>query len=85
VALQRLRVDYDERLLLVGVAREVGLRHEAGAPERLRVVEARDADDDRLPGREAVGRVVGRRVDRDALGAARHLRAVERQAPTGRG
>jgi hypothetical protein len=80
------RVDDDHGLVRVGIAGDVTLGDEAAVREGRRPIEARDLDDDRRAGAEAVVAVVLRRLHREAGDVPRHRQRVEVDpAPRGAG
>ncbi len=84
MALERARVDDDDRLAGVEGALDVGDRDRARARERLRRAESRHLRDDHVPGAEAVAPVVRRGADRLAEAVLRHPVVTQREPLAGR-
>ena len=83
LALAGRRVDDDDRLRGVGVAREVGVRDRHRSGRRRRGVEAGDLGDDHRAGAEAVVAVELVGLDRHARAVPRHRQEVEVDPPAG--
>jgi len=84
-ALSRMRIDQDDRRMGLGKAADAADRHRIGLFERLRVVEPRHAEHDRLPWAETVVEVIGVGVDRLAVDVLRHRGGLEIDPATGSG